>query len=306
MSASPAPKVTKGPTFPLIWVVPVVALAIAAWMTLKEIRDRGPLLTILFADGSGVEANKTTLEYMGVTAGKVESISLKPSLDGVIIRLRLHKNAEGLAKAGSRFWIVHPEIGFSGVRGLDTLVSGVRLNVIPGRGAPEKEFVGLDMTPPPYVRNEGRTFYLDAEKLGSLTSGSPVVYRELKVGSVEASRLSDDSTRVRIRIHIEEPYADLVRTSTRFWNSGGFTFKVSLLGAEVRDTSLESLVNGGVAFATPDSEPLAPVAKDGDVFALASDAEKEWVKWEPKIPVKAQENALETPPKGGLIPSLIK
>ena len=62
MSAAPSPKVSKGPSFPLIWVVPVVALAIAAWMSLKEYRDRGPLVTIAFRDGSGVESNKTTLE----------------------------------------------------------------------------------------------------------------------------------------------------------------------------------------------------------------------------------------------------
>jgi paraquat-inducible protein B len=306
MSAAPSPKISKGPSFPLIWVVPAVALAIAAWMTLKEFRDRGPLVTIVFSDGSGVEANKTTLEYMGVTAGKVESIALKPSLDGVIVHLRLRKSAAALARAGSKFWIVHPEIGFSGVHGLDTLVSGVRLNVTPGNGAPEKNFVGLDQTPPPYVRDEGRTFYLEADRLGSLTTGSPVVFRELKVGSVEASRLSDDSTRVSIRIHIEAPYVALVRANTRFWNTGGFTFKVSLLGAEFRDTSLESLINGGVAFATPDAEPLAPVAKDGDAFALASEADKEWMKWEPKIPIVSQEKALEAPPKSGLIPSLIK
>jgi len=306
MSAPPSPKITKGPSFPLIWVVPLVALAIAAWMSLKEYRERGPLVSIVFSDGSGVESNKTTLEYMGVTAGKVETISLKPSLDGVIVRLRLRKNAEALARGGSKFWIVHPEIGLSGVHGLDTLVSGVRLNVIPGHGAPEKTFVGLDKTPPPFVRNEGRTFYLQADKLGSLTTGAPVVYRELKVGSVEASRLSDDSTRVIIRVHIDPPFVALIRSNTRFWNTGGFTFKVSLLGAEFRDTSLESLINGGVAFATPETEPLAPVANDGDQFDLAAEADKEWMKWAPKISIQSQESALERPPKSGLIPSLIK
>jgi paraquat-inducible protein B len=275
-------------------------------MSLKEFRDRGPLILIVFSDGSGVEANKTTLEYMGVTAGKVETISLKPSLDGVIVRLRLRKNAAALARAGSKFWIVHPEIGFSGVHGLDTLVSGVRLNVIPGNGPAEKSFVGLDKTPPPFIRNEGRTFYLEADKLGSLTTGAPVVYRELKVGSVEASRLSDDSTRVRVRIHIDQPFIDLVRTNTRFWNTGGFTFKISLLGAEFRDTSLESLIDGGVAFATPDTEPLAAVANDGDQFDLAAEADKDWMKWAPKISIQSQESALEKPPKNGLIPSLIK
>ncbi len=306
MSTSPAPKVSRTPGFPLIWVVPLIALAIAAWMGLKEFHDRGQEITIVFGDGSGLEANRTTLEYKGVTAGKVVSALLQPNLEGVVVRVRLRKSAAGLARAGSKFWIVHPEIGFSGVRGLDTLVSGVRLSVIPGTGSPTKQFIGLDKTPAPRVTDEGRSFILESDKLGSLTAGAPVFYRELKVGAVEASRFSDDSTTVLVRIHVDDPYAELVRTNTKFWNAGGFTFKVSLLGAELRDTSLESLVDGGVSFATPDGEPLAPAAPDGAQFRLASEPDKEWAKWAPKIPIKSQDTALQAPEKGGLIPALIK
>ena len=199
------------------------------------------------------------LEYKGVQAGTVEAVELKPGLGGVRVRLRLKKNAASLANAGGRFWIVHPEIGFSGVRGLDTLVTGVRLNVLPGKGPPAEQFTGLEMPPAPDVTDQGRAFLLQSDRLGSLTTGAPVFYREFKVGQVEASRLSDDSTLVLIRIHIDAPYADLVRTSSKFWNTGGFSFKVSLFGgAELKDTSLESLVTGGVAFATPDEGALRP------------------------------------------------
>jgi paraquat-inducible protein B len=306
MTTLPAPKVSRTPGVSLIWVVPIIALAIAAWMGLKEFHDRGQEITILFGDGSGLEANRTTLEYKGVTAGKVVSVVLKPNLEGVVVRVRLRESAAALARTGSKFWIVHPEIGFSGVRGLDTLVSGVRLNVIPGTGSPAKQFIGLDKTPPPRVTDEGRSFILETDRLGSLTAGAPVFYREFKVGSVEASRFSDDSTSVLIRIHVDDPYADLIRTNTRFWNAGGFTFKVSLLGAELKDTSLESLIDGGVAFATPDAEPLAPAAADGTQFKLAPEADKEWTKWAPRIPIKSQESALQAPEKNGLIPSLVK
>jgi paraquat-inducible protein B len=99
---------------------------------------------------------------------------------------------------------------------------------------------------------------------------------------------------------------DLVRTSTRFWNTGGFSFKINLFGAQMKDTSLESLITGGVAFATPDAGPLAPAAEAGAQFSLAAEADKEWMKWSPKIPVKSQESAVVKPASGGLLPSLIK
>jgi paraquat-inducible protein B len=306
MSNHPAPKISKAPVFPLIWVVPLLALAIGGWMMGRDLLNRGPEITIDFADGSGVEAGKTTLLYLGIPAGTVKSVAYKPGLAGVTLTVRLEKSAKSLAVQGSQFWIVHPEIGFSGIKGLETLVSGVRLNVTPGSGAPTREFRGLDKAPPPDVVDEGRAFILQSDRLGSLTTGAPVFYRELKVGSVEASRLSPDSTSVLVRIHLDAPYVDLVRTNSKFWNTGGFSFKVSLFGgAQLKDTSLESLVSGGVAFATPDTQPLAPVAPAGTQFGLASEADPEWGKWKPNIPIKAQDNLFTPSTKAGMLPALL-
>ncbi len=306
MTSASSPKVARERAFPLIWIVPLIALAIGLWMAYSELHNRGPLIAIDFADGSGVEAGKTTLEYKGVAAGTVQRVELKKGLDGVTVHLRLRRTAEALAASDSKFWIVHPEIGFGGVHGLETLVTGVHLNVQPGKGAPARQFTGLDQTPAPDVTDEGRAFILKSDRLGSLTTGAPVFYRELKVGAVEASRLSEDATSVLIRVHIEAPYVNLVRTNTKFWNTGGFSFKVSLFGAQLKDTSLESLVTGGVAFATSDTEPLGPPADADTRFNLAAEAQKEWMAWSPKIPVTSPDSVVEKAPSSGLLPSLIK
>jgi paraquat-inducible protein B len=307
LSTAPSPVISRKHAFPLIWVVPLIALAIVAWIGISELHDRGTEVTIDFADGSGVEAGRTVLEYKGVAAGTVESVELRPGLVCVSVRLRLKRNASALANSGGRFWIVHPEISFSGVNGLDTLVTGVRINVLPGTGSPSKHFRGLDRAPAPDVVDQGRTFILQCEKLGSLTSGAPIFYREFKVGKVEASHLSEDSTSVLIRIHLDAPYGDLVRTSSKFWNTGGFSFNVSLFGgAQFKDTSLESLVTGGVAFATPDTGPLAPAAPNNAEFTLASEPDKEWLKWSPRIPLASPDSTVDSPPKGNLIKALIE
>jgi paraquat-inducible protein B len=96
---------------------------------------------------------------------------------------------------------------------------------------------------------------------------------------------------VLIRIRVDAPYANLIRKNTRFWNAGGFSFKVGLLGAELKNTSLESMLSGGVAFATPSGEngTVAPLAAEGTVFQVAADPDKEWAKWAPKIPLLAPE-----------------
>jgi len=295
-SSNPTPKVSRAPRFPLVWVVPLIALGLGGWMIARELKNRGPEITIEFADGSGIVADKTELQHKGVSVGRVTAVELKPKLDGVSVRVRLDKSASAIANEGALFWIVHPEIGLTGVRGLDTLLTGPRLNVRPGNGPPASRFVGLERTPPPILSKEGKMFLLQSEQLGSLTTGAGIFYRQMRVGSVETSRLADDASGVIIRIHIEAPYADLVRTNTRFWNAGGFSFKVGLLGAELKNTSLESMLTGGVAFATPNGEgnTLAPPAPEGTVFHVAPEPEKEWAKWAPKIRLLAPEVVSET------------
>jgi paraquat-inducible protein B len=263
--------------------VPLVALAVGGWMVFREISHRGPEIMIDFEDGSGVEARKTTLEHKGVAVGLVTNVELNQDLAGVRVTVRLEKNAAGLAVEGTQFWIVHPEIGFSGVRGLETLLTGARLKVLRGTGAPATSFRGLEKPPPLENPAEGRAFVLVSEQLGSLSPGAPVFYREVKVGVVETSRLANDSSSVLIRIRIYTPYVDLVRTQTRFWNAGGLSFKMNLLGAEVKTTSLESVFAGGVAFATPDKGDLGVPALEGSSFPLHHEPEKAWLKWQPQI-----------------------
>jgi paraquat-inducible protein B len=304
MSNAPAPKISRAPRVALVWFVPIIALAVAGWMLYREWRSHGPEITIEFADGSGVEANKTVLEHKGVAVGTVKSVALKNDLSGVILRLRLDQSAAALAHSGAQFWLVHPEIGFSGVRGLETLVTGVRLNVRPGEGPLASSFRGLDKPPAAENKEEGRAFVLRSDRLGALLPHAPVSYREVKVGEVEASRLADDSTAVLIRVRVYTPYVDLVRTNSQFWNAGGVPLKISLFGTEIKNSSIESLLTGAIAFATPTE--LAPPAAEGAEFKLNNDTEKEWAKWQPKIPIKAVDEAREAPPRAESLPSMLK
>lgn len=307
MTQHPPPQISRTGRIPLVWIVPLAALVIAAAMIIAEYRTHGPEIVIDFADGAGIEAGKTHVDYKGVSVGIVREVGLKPDLSGVSVRVRLDRSAADLATEGAKFWVVQPEISFGAIRGLDTILTGPRLNVIPGEGPRANHFTGLERAPLPRGRDGSRSFILESERLGSLKPGSPVFYREVEVGVVEGSRLAVDSTAVRVRIRIEAPYVDLVRTNSRFWNAGGFDFKLSLLGAQLKNTSLESLVNGGIAFATPDTDPLAPTAEPGTVFDLTHEPEKAWLKWRPRILIQSPSNrAKDKETKAtGLAPVLI-
>jgi paraquat-inducible protein B len=295
---APSPKLARFPRIPLIWVVPVVALGIAAWMLLREWRQHGTEITIEFADGTGLEPGQTKVEYKGVIVGQVDEVALADDLSRVMVRVRLARDADSLAREGAQFWIVQPEIGFGGISGLETLLKGSRVGVMPGNGAPATRFRGLENAPAPDRKDEGRAFILQADRLGGLREHAPVLYRDIKVGEIEAARLTADAAGVFIRIRVEHPYVDLVRTNTRFWNAGGSPLQISLFGGNAPKKSLQSVITGAIEFATP--EEAAEVAAEGAEFALHKEGEKEWLQWRPRIPVNAPDTPFDPPqrPKG--------
>lgn len=291
---APAPKLSRFPRLPLIWIVPVVAVALASWMLYREWRNHGPEITIEFADGEGVEPRQTKLEYKGIVVGEVKAVRLGRNLHRVIVRVQLTKNAAAIARQGAKFWIVQPEIGFGGVSGLETLLTGARLGVRLGDGPPATHFRGVESPPAAERTDEGRAFLLRAERVGGLQIHAPVFYRDVKVGEVEAAKLSDDSTSVLIRIRVQHAYAPLVRSNSRFWNAGGAPIQFSLFGGgNGQKRSLQSIISGAISFATPDAP--GEIAPDGAEFPLNKSADDDWLKWHPAIPIQPLDLAPEEP-----------
>ncbi|NLX19419.1 MAG: MCE family protein, partial [Desulfobulbus sp.] len=70
--ADPVTRVKR--RFSVVWIVPLVALAIGGWLAFKAIRDKGPTITITFVTADGLEAGKTKIKFKDVDIGQVESI----------------------------------------------------------------------------------------------------------------------------------------------------------------------------------------------------------------------------------------
>jgi len=130
----------------------------------------------------------------------------------------------------------------------------------------------------PY-RYGGLALIVTAPELGGIKTGDRVYYREEPVGAVVSHALSSDRSQVRMHLNIMNRYASLVRTNSVFWNASGISVDLGLKGVHIRTESLEALLAGGVAFATPDS-PGARV-KAGSVFKLHPELKDEWLKWSP-------------------------
>jgi paraquat-inducible protein B len=81
---------------------------------------------------------------------------------------------------------------------------------------------------------------------------------------------------------IRPRYAPLVQAGTVFWNASGVRFDWSLFkGASFDLESLKSLLAGGIAFATPETQ--GEPAADGSQFPLHDKPDDSWLTWQPVV-----------------------
>ena len=250
--------------------------------------EKGVALTIRVPRGDGLNPG-TSIRYKGLEVGKVERVELTPDLQAVMLHARVTQATQQIARAGTQFWVVKPEVSLTRAANLETLVSGQYLEVLPATKAGNRQvnFVAQAAAPTDNAREEGLRLVLSAARRGSIKPGVVVSYREVPVGKVTDFELGPTSDRVLIHILIEPRYAPLVRTGSRFWNASGIGVDAGLFsGVKVRTESLEALLEGGIAFASPDNAQMGGPAQAGQTFVLNDELKEEWLRWAPKIALK--------------------
>ncbi|HQT84587.1 MULTISPECIES: PqiB family protein [Acidiphilium] len=255
MSETPAPKPArlKRKRFSFVWLVPLIAIGIAAYLGYRTLAQQGPLLTLQFDTAQGLVAGQTQVKYKAMTLGTLETIDLSRNNRHVIAHVRMNNVGARFLTSHARFWVVRPHFSFKDPSGLDTLVSGAFIGVDPGApgGKPQSYFIGLEQ--PPGVRSDvaGRTFVLRAKDIGSLNTGSPVFYRDVQVGEVLGYDLGNGLGPAKIRIFVRAPFDNLVKPESLFWNSSGITAGIIGGAFHIEVQSIQALVTGGVTFALP-------------------------------------------------------
>ena len=255
--------------FSIVWIVPLIALLIGAWLAYKAWSEMGPIITITFKTAAGLEAGKTKIKYKNVEVGEVTAIVIDHESGDVIVTAELHKASKPYLTDKTTFWVVRARVAVSGVSGLETLLSGAYIGYEPNNeGKKSRKFTGLEI--PPVISRDipGKHFLLHAQDLGSLERDAPVYYRKFNVGAVEDVKLNDDGKSVTVSIFIRAPYDRWVNHTTKFWNASGVDFSLTASGVEIDSESLISVLIGGIAFASSDTEENIESAADGTEFSL--------------------------------------
>lgn len=274
MNQPPEARVKRSSSFSLIWIIPLLCLAMLGFLAYRRFQSLGPLITIRFDDADSVVPDKTEIKYLGVAVGVVTEVAIDSG--AVAVTARLERTAASLARTGAVFVMVKPEVGFQGVAGLTTIFGGSSIDLRPGHGEPASQFKGYGDFESLMRDEPGLIVNLTARRLSSLHAGDPVTYRGIKVGAVTETELTQAGDGVLIRIKIEDRYDRLVKTNTKFWEASGLHAKLGLFGGNISMDSLQALLKGGVSFATPGVP--GERARPGAGYVLYPQAQPAWEK----------------------------
>lgn len=268
--ATNLPKVEESNTFNLftsIWIVPFIALMIAGWLAYQYFDDLGPEIEIIFPKNEGLVAGQSVVKFKNVPIGKVTKIYITKDIEGVIVRVRMNsKAARPYMTEKARFWIVKPEVGFSGVSGLDTLLSGTYIDVYSEAGGTFRErHIGL--TQPYQDTSKGKYFHLKSEDGKNISVGMPIFYKNLKVGEVAYKYLSLDDKHVDVIVYVENQYAEYIHSDSKFWMKNTMSVDFTRGKLDIDIAPLNFLLTGGIVFSSPDVKKCVGCPKD-HIFTL--------------------------------------
>ena len=269
---APAPEPSQWAGLPWVWAVPIVASLIAGWLGYRALIERGPTITISFQTADGIEADRTTIRYKDVELGRVVKVGLNPDHSRAIVTARMTSEADPLLRADTTFWVVRPRIGLSGISGLNTVLSGPYIGLLPGKGqSGARSFTGVETPPPKEGLVSGQAYTLIADRLSEVSDGSPIYFHGVQVGEVTSHELSDHDGRVALHIFIYRPHPELIHPESRFWVASGIEVSIGAQGVKLATAPLLTILSGGIVFDTPDRELRDKASPPGSRFFLFAD-----------------------------------
>ncbi len=91
MSDLPSPKKHKTSNWSAIWVLPLVALAIGAWLAWRAFDQAGVDIRFASRAATGSQANKTEVLYKGISVGKVTDLHVSKDIKGVVATIEIRR-----------------------------------------------------------------------------------------------------------------------------------------------------------------------------------------------------------------------
>jgi len=257
------------------------------------VQEQGISIRITFSSGDGIVAGKTQIRYQGLQIGVVKKVNFTNDLQKVDVVANIYPEAKSVLRKNTKFWLVKPSASLAGISGLDALVSGNYITLQPGDGDSEHKFVAETEGPIAQLNPGDLLIHLVSEDLGSISIGASIYYKKMPVGKIYDYHFSEDGKKVEIDVVIDKPYAKFVKKDSRFWNISGISASLGVSGLNVNMDSLNSVVQGAVAFDSPNESAKADMNEKYTLYSNLQ-AAKRGIEVEVTLPVSAGLQAGQT------------
>lgn len=236
-----------------------------------------------------------------IEIGSVQNYLLQDD-NTVLIEIYIEPQYKHLVRKGTRFWNASGITISGGIANLEIHISSLSTLLLGGINMQTPEnlhdsaqaengdifqlYSGVESLAE-FDLPVGLQITLEADDLGSITAGSGVYYRKVQVGEVTETRLSPTFQKVLLDVIIYEHYKVAVRENSKFWNASGVSVSGGVLsGLDITTESIQSMISGGIAFATPDEENMGLTVSNGHLFTLHEKIDEEWKTWSPDLEQK--------------------
>ncbi|MFQ9292498.1 MAG: MlaD family protein, partial [Haemophilus parainfluenzae] len=194
-------------------------------------KSAGQVITLITDDATALSKGMS-LRYLGMNVGEVEQIALDQKTNRITAKALINPSYMGMiAKEGTVFKVISPQISAGGIENLDSLLQPY-IDIELGKGPAKTQFNLAQTAQPRNKYSNGVPFILETSDAMNLTEGSPVLYRGVEVGTVRKFELNSLGDRVLVHIAITPKYQHLVRKNSEFWVSSGYDFNLGWKGAE--------------------------------------------------------------------------
>lgn len=289
-----APKIETKKPVSFVWILPLIILGILGWIAYESYSKKGTNITIVFKSAEGLKEGVTTLEYKGLQLGKVTKIGIHEDLKNVKVNVLVDKEvAKYVASESSQFWIKKPTVSLTKVSGLNTLISGYKIELSPkyktqeeyDKGNYKNYFTGLDTQPTDEYDDNGYYVTLIASEKENIELNTPIFYNKYQIGEVISKEFRDE--KVYLVAYVYDKYNYLVNKSSKFVMNEALKVNYGASGLNIEIGSLYSAIVGGITVVTPNKND--PKIDRNDVYNLYSTKDdmkkKEYFYlsfWEPK------------------------
>jgi paraquat-inducible protein B len=114
---------------------------------------------------------------------------------------------------------------------------------------------------------EGEYFHLVSANGDNTSVGTPIYFKNIKVGQVEYLYLGLDNKNIHVIVFIDKQYAPYVHNDSKFWTKSTINVNFAKGNLDINIAPVNYLLQGGIVFSSPGDDKNVSVAH-GRVFPL--------------------------------------